>query len=101
ENPLTARVFVNRLWKEFFGTGLSKILDDFGMQGEPPVNPELLDWLACEFMDSGWDVKHMVRLIVNSHTYQQVSTASKELQARDPDHRALAPHRRWRLAGDT
>jgi hypothetical protein len=96
-NPLTARVFMNRLWKQFFGTGLSRVLDDFGMQGEPPVNPELLDWLACEFMDSGWDVKHMVRLIVNSHTYKQVSTASKELQARDPYNRELARQSRWRL----
>lgn len=97
ENPLTARVFVNRLWKQFFGIGLSKVLDDFGAQGEPPVNPELLDWLACEFMDSGWDVKHMVRLIVSSHTYRQVSTASKELQARDPYNRELARQSRWRL----
>ncbi|MHA3771541.1 PSD1 and planctomycete cytochrome C domain-containing protein [Verrucomicrobiota bacterium sgz303538] len=97
ENPLTARVFVNRLWKQFFGIGLSKVLDDFGAQGEPPVNPELLDWLACEFMDSGWDVKHVVRLIVSSHTYRQVSTASKELQTRDPYNRELARQSRWRL----
>jgi len=100
ENPLTARVFVNRLWKAFFGTGLAKILDDFGMQGEPPVNPELLDWLACEFMDSGWDVKHMVRLIVNSHTYKQVSTASKKLQTRDPSNRELARQSRWRIEAE-
>jgi hypothetical protein len=100
ENPLTARVFVNRLWKSLFGTGLSKVLDDFGMQGEPPVNPELLDWLACEFMDSGWDVKHMVRLIVNSHTYKQVSTASTKLQARDPNNRELARQSRWRVEAE-
>ena len=80
ENPLTARVFVNRLWKQFFGIGLSKMLDDLGSQGEWPVYPELLDWLACEFMDSGWDMKHMVRTIVLSRTYRQVSTASKQLQ---------------------
>ena len=80
DNPLTARVFVNRLWKQFFGIGLSKVPDDLGSQGEWPVNPELLDWLACEFMDSGWDVKHMVRTIVLSRTYRQVSTASKPLQ---------------------
>jgi len=97
DNPLTARVFVNRLWKQFFGAGLSKVLDDFGAQGEPPVNPELLDWLTCEFMDSGWDVKHMVRLMVGSQTYRQVSTASKELQARDPYNRDLARQSRWRL----
>jgi hypothetical protein len=97
DNPLTARVFMNRLWKQFFGVGLARVLDDFGMQGEPPVNPELFDWLACEFMASGWDVKHMVRLLVNSHTYKQVSTASKELQARDPYNRELARQSRWRL----
>ncbi len=97
DNPLTARVFMNRLWKQFFGVGLSKVLDDFGMQGEPPVNPELLDWLACEFMDSGWNVKHMVRLIVNSDTYKQVSTASESLRTRDPDNRELARQTRWRL----
>ncbi|PYK99511.1 MAG: hypothetical protein DME19_08350 [Verrucomicrobia bacterium] len=100
ENPLTARVFVNRLWKQFFGTGLSKVLDDFGMQGEPPVNPELLDWLACEFMDSGWDVKHMVRVIVNSHSYKQVSSASKQLQTRDPYNRELARQSRWRIEAE-
>jgi hypothetical protein len=100
ENPLTARVFVNRLWQALFGTGLSKVLDDFGMQGEPPVYPELLDWLACEFMDSGWDVKHMVRLIVNSHTYKQVSTAATKLQARDPNNRELARQSRWRIEAE-
>ena len=97
ENPLTARVVVNRLWKQFFGTGLSKVLDDFGSQGEPPPNQPLLDWLACEFMESGWDVKHMVRLMVTSRTYRQVSTASKQLQERDPYNRELARQSRWRL----
>ena len=100
ENPLTARVFMNRLWKQFFGTGLSRVLDDFGMQGEPPVNPELLDWLACEFMESGWDVKHMVRLIVSSRTYKQVSIASKTLQIRDPYNRELARQSRWRIEAE-
>ena len=90
ENPLTARVFVNRLMAQYFGKGLSKMLDDLGTQGEPPVNPELLDWLACEFMESGWDVRHMVRTIVTSETYKQVSTASKDLRERDPDNRELA-----------
>jgi hypothetical protein len=100
ENPLTARVFMNRLWKQFFGVGLSKVLDDFGMQGELPLNPDLLDWLACEFRDSGWDVKHMVRLIVNSHTYKQVSTASQKLRTRDPYNRELARQSRWRIEAE-
>ena len=97
ENPLPARVFVNRSWKQFFGIGLSKSLDDLGSQGEWPANPELLDWLAVEFMDSGWDVKHLVRLIVNSHAYRQASTAPAELLARDPDNRWLARQSRFRL----
>lgn len=74
DNPLTARTVMNRLWAQFFGIGLSKVLSDLGAQGEPPVNPVLLDWLAAEFMDSGWDFKHMVRLIVTSRTYQQASS---------------------------
>lgn len=97
DNPLTARVFVNRLWKHFFGVGISKSLDDLGTQGEWPTNPELLDHLACEFMDSGWDVKHMVRQIVTSTTYLQASTAPPELIARDPDNRLLARQSRFRL----
>ena len=97
ENPLTARVFVNRLWKMFFGTGLSKVLDDVGAQGEPPVNPDLLDWLAAEFVESGWDVKHVVRLIVTSATYRQTSTPTKELRERDPFNREVACQSRFRL----
>jgi hypothetical protein len=97
ENPLTARVFVNRLWKQYFGIGLSKVLDDLGSQGEPPVNPELLDYLASEFMDSGWNVKHLVRLIVTSETYKQASVPSKELRARDPYNREVATQGRWRI----
>ncbi len=97
QNPLTARTIMNRLWKQFFGMGLSKILEDLGAQGEPPSNPELLDWLACEFMDSGWDIKHMVRLIVSSDTYKQVSTASRALLARDPYNREIARQSRFRL----
>jgi hypothetical protein len=88
---------MNRLWKQFFGTGLSKVLDDLGAQGEPPVNPALLDWLACEFMDSGWDMQHMIRLIVTSHTYQQVSTSTKELTAADPYNRECARQSAFRL----
>lgn len=97
ENPLTARVFMNRLWKQFFGIGLSKSIDDLGSQGEWPVHPELLDWLASEFVDRGWDVKQMVRTIVTSRTYRQASTASKEWLARDPANRNLARQSRFRL----
>lgn len=97
DNPLTARTVMNRLWKQFFGTGLSKVLDDLGAQGEPPVNPALLDWLACEFMDSGWDLQHMIRLIVSSHTYKQVSTSTNELTAADPYNRECARQSAFRL----
>ena len=84
ENPLTARTVMNRLWKQFFGAGLSRQLDDLGAQGEPPSNPALLDWLACEFMDSGWDMKHMVRTIVTSATYRQTSVATPAAAGRRP-----------------
>jgi hypothetical protein len=98
---------VNRLWKLFFGTGLSKVLDDFGAQGEPPVNPELLDWLACEFMESGWNVKHMVRLIVTSGHLSQSSQPEKEHTPRSvhrepwraiplPSRRRLVRDNAWR-----
>ncbi len=100
DNPLTARVFVNRLWEQFFGIGLSKNLDDLGSQGEPPVHPALLDWLAVEFMDSGWDVKHLVRTIVQSQTYRQTSRASQAALARDPENRDLARQSRWRLEAE-
>ncbi len=97
ENPLTARTVMNRLWQQLFGTGLSKVLDDLGAQGEPPRNAELLDWLACEFMDSGWDFKHMVRVIVSSQTYRQVSTATPELLAADPYNREYARQTPFRM----
>jgi hypothetical protein len=87
DNPLTARVYVNRAWKMFFGTGLSKVLDDVGSQGEPPVNPELLDWLAVEFMESGWDVKRLVRTLLLSETYRRSSNPSPELHEKDPFNR--------------
>ena len=96
-NPLTARVFVNRLWKLFFGTGLSKVLDDVGSQGELPSHPELLDALAIEFVESGWDVKHMIRLIVTSSTYRRASIADLQLVANDPYNRSLARQSRYRL----
>jgi hypothetical protein len=104
-NPLTARAFVNRLWREFFGIGISKTLDDLGSQGEWPTNPELLDWLATEFMapqfdaDGAhpWDVKHMIRTIVLSHTYRQSSMSNPKVDERDPDNRLLARQSRIRV----
>ena len=87
DNPLTARVFVNRLWKMFFGTGLSKVLDDLGSQGEPPANQELLDWLAVEFVESGWDVRHIVKTMLLSDAYRRSSEPSDELLAKDPYNR--------------
>lgn len=100
KNPLTARTVMNRTWKQFFGNGISKVLDDLGAQGAPPTNPALLDYLAVEFRESGWDTKHMVRLMVTSATYKQVSTASKALMARDPENRELARQSRPRLEAE-
>ena len=100
DNPLTARVYVNRLWAMYFGQGLSRVLDDLGIQGEWPTHPELLDWLALEFMDNNWDVKHMVRLIVTSSTYRQASVARRELDELDPYNKLLARQARFRLAAE-
>lgn len=100
DNPLTARVMVNRLWKMFFGTGIAKTLDDLGSQGEPPVNPELLDWLAVEFMDSGWDIKHMVRTMVLSAAYRRSSQATEELKEADPYNRYHARQSVTRLEAE-
>ena len=97
ENPLTARNYVNRLWKQFFGKGISNVLDDLGGQGEAPTHPELLDWLASEFRDSGWDTKHVVRLIVSSKTYRQAAAKRKDLLEIDPDNRLLAQQSARRL----
>lgn len=99
-NPLTARTFVNRLWKQFFGTGLSAAVEDLGMQGEYPSHPELLDWLSKEFMDSGWNVKALVRLIVTSETYRQSSRDRPELRALDPQNRLLARQHARRLEAE-
>lgn len=127
-NPLTARVFVNRLWKQFFGTGISAVIDDLGAQGEWPVHPALLDWLAVEFMEPGevkglnssrvekapdstlqpfnsstphpWDIKHMVRLIVTSATYRQDSNLRHELRDIDPQNRWLASQNPRRLEAE-
>lgn len=100
ENPLTSRHFSNRLWKQFFGKGLSNILDDLGNQGEWPSHPELIDWLAAEFQNSGWDVKHMVRLIVTSETYRQQSAVKPELAEIDPDNRLLSEQSARRLEAE-
>lgn len=97
ENPLTARVIVNQLWQLVFGAGLVRTTEDFGLQGEQPVHAELLDWLAVEFVESGWDVKHMLKLMVTSAVYKQRSEASADLLARDPENRLLARGPRYRL----
>jgi mono/diheme cytochrome c family protein len=100
DNPLTARVFVNRLWAQYFGTGLVKTAGDFGTMGERPSHPQLLDWLAVEFMESGWDMKHLHRLIVTSATYRQSSDVTRDLLARDPENRLLARATRMRLPAE-
>ncbi|MES2659623.1 MAG: PSD1 and planctomycete cytochrome C domain-containing protein [Verrucomicrobiota bacterium] len=99
-NPLTARVTVNRDWQAFFGTGIVKTVDDFGFQGELPVNPELLDWLAVTFMETGWSVKKLHRLIVTSATYKQDSRVTPELLAKDPQNRLLARGPRARVEAE-
>jgi hypothetical protein len=100
QNPLTARVYVNRIWHELFGRGLVKTSGDFGMQGELPSHPELLDWLSVEFRESGWDIKKLIRLIVTSSTYRQSAQRSSDKLQKDPDNKYLSFFPRLRLSAE-
>jgi hypothetical protein len=100
QNPLLARVTMNRFWQMYFGTGIVKTVEDFGSQGEWPSHPELLDWLATEFVRSGWDTKAMQKLIVTSAAYRQSSKVTPELQERDPENRLMARGPRFRLPAE-
>lgn len=101
QNPLTSRVTVNRYWQMIFGTGIVKTTEDFGSQGELPSHPELLDYLAAEFVDQGWDVRRLIRSYVTSSTYRQSSTITPQLLAKDPENRLLARGTRYRLSAET
>jgi len=100
-NPLTARVFVNRMWQEIFGRGLVKTSGDFGMQGELPTHPELLDWLAVDFMENGWDIKRLMKKIVMSGTYRQASRINEENYKKDPENIYLTHAPRLRVKAET
>ncbi len=100
KNPLTARVFVNRVWLTYFGGGLVKTSEDFGTQGDPPSHPRLLDWLAVEFMDNGWDLKHIHKLIVTSSVYRQNSKVTPEMLERDPYNRLFTRGPRFRMEAE-
>ena len=101
KSPTAARVFVNRIWQGYFGTGILETSEDFGLQSAHPSHPQLLDWLAVEFMESGWDIKHIHRLIVESATYRQASPASDSLREMDPNNRLLARGARVRVPAET
>jgi mono/diheme cytochrome c family protein len=100
KSPTTARAFVNRAWQAYFGNGIVNTPEDFGTRVEAPSHPELLDWLACEFMDSGWSIKHMHRLVVNSATYRQSSRVTPEFYTKDPYNHLLARGPRFRVEGE-
>ena len=97
ENPLTARVTVNRMWNEMFGTGLVETTEDFGIMGQRPSHPKLLDWLAVEFRDSGWNMKHMYKLMAMSATYRQSAKATHDQLMKDPRNLLLAHGPRFRM----
>ncbi len=100
KNPLTSRVFVNRIWGMLFGRGLVETVEDFGVQGSLPTHPELLDWLAVDFMEHEWDIKYLLKKIMQSATYQQSSEATPELKKADPENRFLARAPRFRMSGE-
>src|SRR5262249_29485586 len=100
ENPLTARVRVNQVWQMIFGRGIVETAEDFGTQGFAPSHPELLDWLATEFMSKGWDQKALVRMIVTSNTYRQTSDVTPELLERDPKNALLTRGPRFRVEAE-
>jgi len=100
-NPLTARVVINHFWEKVFGVGIVRTNEEFGSQGDPPTHPRLMDWLATEFMASGWDVKHMLKLMVTSAAYRQTSRVTDTLLERDPANRLLARGPRFRLPAET
>ncbi|MCA9414548.1 MAG: DUF1553 domain-containing protein, partial [Candidatus Omnitrophica bacterium] len=101
ENPLVSRVTVNRIWQQIFGRGIVETSEDFGMRGSPPSHPELLDWLAIEFVENGWSVKDLIRTIVTSSVYRQSSRISPELLERDPYNALLARGPRFRMNAET
>ncbi|MDA1017105.1 MAG: PSD1 and planctomycete cytochrome C domain-containing protein [Planctomycetota bacterium] len=100
DNPLTARVFVNRMWKLFFGQGLSRTLDDIGAQGQWPTHPAVLDWLAVEFIESGWDIRHLLKRIVMTDAYRRTSVPTHDQARRDPENRLFARQSRFRLEAE-